>query len=64
MLLQKRLPLLPGDKMFLLHPNSTTKNTELDWVVGSNGETTIKVTDEQIAGIKNAWAFQVVFQVS
>lgn len=50
--------------MFLLHPNSTTKNTELDWVVGSNGETTIKVTDEQIAGIKNAWAFQVVFQVS
>lgn len=61
---QKRLPLLPGDKIFLLHPNATVRNTELEWNMGEDGKVTIMVSEEQTKDVRNAWAFQIVYNVA
>ncbi|KAF9442800.1 glycoside hydrolase family 29 protein [Macrolepiota fuliginosa MF-IS2] len=63
-IIQKRLPLLPGDKISLLHPNSTVSSTELDWTVGEDGRTTIRVPNQQVDEVENAWAFQVKYNVA
>ncbi|KAF5349105.1 hypothetical protein D9756_009517 [Leucocoprinus leucothites] len=63
LVIQKRLPLLPGDKVFLMHPDPSVKQTELQWNVTEDGRTTIQVTDEQAQGVRNAWAFQIQFNV-
>lgn len=61
---QKRLPLLPDDKVFLLHPNSSISTTPLDWVVGADGKTTIRVPEQEAEEVRNAWAFRIMYSVA
>ncbi|KAJ3576385.1 hypothetical protein NP233_g480 [Leucocoprinus birnbaumii] len=63
LVIQKRLPLLPGDKIFLMSPDTSVAHTELKWNVTEQGVTKIQVTDDQTQGVQNAWAFQVQFNV-
>ncbi|KXN86827.1 Alpha-L-fucosidase [Leucoagaricus sp. SymC.cos] len=64
LVIQKRLPLLPDDKIFLMHPDAAIKHTELQWNVTDDGRTTIQVTDEQTQGVQDAWAFQIQFNIA
>ncbi|XP_006464064.1 hypothetical protein AGABI2DRAFT_209111 [Agaricus bisporus var. bisporus H97] len=61
LVIQKRLPILPGDQVFLQHPNATISGTELEWSVGETGKLTISVTEDQTKDVKNAWAFKIVY---
>lgn len=63
LVIQKRLPLLSGDKIFLMSPDTSVAHTELKWNVTEQGVTMIQVTNEQTQGVQNAWAFQVQFNV-
>lgn len=60
---QKRLPLLPGDKIFLMHPDPSIRHTELQWNVTDGGKTIVQISDEQVKGVQDAWAFQIQFNV-
>ncbi|TFK33558.1 glycoside hydrolase family 29 protein [Crucibulum laeve] len=60
LIINKRLPLLPGDDIVLLQPGTSTPN-KLEWDVGANGQVIIQLEQSEINNVNIAWAFEVVF---
>ncbi|THV04606.1 glycoside hydrolase [Dendrothele bispora CBS 962.96] len=63
LVIDKRVPLLPGDEIFFLSPNANT--TSLPWTMADNGKLTVDVSGsmDEIESVKFAWAFQVKYKL-
>jgi alpha-L-fucosidase len=61
LVIQKRLPILPGDKVFLQHPDATVSQRELEWSIGKAGGLIINVTEDQAKDVRDAWAFKIAY---
>jgi alpha-L-fucosidase len=73
LVVNKRLPILPGDEIVLLSPNTASQNADrsrsdnaigLPWSVDdSTGQLVVNVSDSDMIGIEYAWAFQVRYSI-
>jgi len=69
LVVNKRLPILPGDEIVLLSPNTASQNADrprsggaigLPWSVDdSTGQLVIDVSESDLGEVEYAWAFQV-----
>jgi alpha-L-fucosidase len=69
LVINKRLPILPGDEIVLLSPIAASQNADrprsngtiaLPWFVDdSTGRLTIDVSTSDLSEVDYAWAFQV-----
>jgi len=67
LVVNKRVPLLPGDEIRILRPGShgedASRSVVLPWSIDeSTGELKIGVSDANLAGIDYAWAFEVQYR--
>jgi hypothetical protein len=71
LVINKRLPILPGDKIVLLSPSIASHNadrsrsdsaTGLPWSLDSSGRLVVNVSESDLSGIEYAWAFQVRYR--
>ncbi|KAF7323777.1 Glycoside hydrolase [Mycena kentingensis (nom. inval.)] len=60
LIVNKRLPLLPGDDIVALRPGGTSK--PLKWSVDKGGAVTIEVSSEDVEGVQFAWPFQIKYK--
>jgi alpha-L-fucosidase len=75
LVINKRVPVLPGDKIVLLSPapgitSSGNLSPGLDSIVGlpwsideSSGQLVVNVSESDVASVKYAWAFQVLYDI-
>ncbi|KAK7449321.1 hypothetical protein VKT23_013464 [Stygiomarasmius scandens] len=63
LVIDKRVPLLPGDEIVFLSPNSNA--TSLPWTMDDSGRLTVDVSGstDEIESVKFAWAFQVRYKL-
>jgi alpha-L-fucosidase len=71
LVINKRLPILPGDKIVLLNPSiarhkadrsRSDSATGLPWSLDPSGQLTVNVSESDLSGIEYAWAFQVQYR--
>ncbi|KAJ7057775.1 glycoside hydrolase family 29 protein [Mycena amicta] len=60
LVINKRLPLLPGDEIVALGPKGSS--APLAWSTSKNGTLTIEVSDTNVEGVQFAWPFQVKYK--
>ncbi|KAJ6626716.1 glycoside hydrolase family 29 protein [Mycena sp. CBHHK59/15] len=62
LVIHQRVPLLPGDSLFLLRPNSS--RLRVPWTMNmSSGQLTVNVAASDVTDGKFAWAFEARYQV-
>jgi len=71
LVVNKRLPILQGDKIVLLSPSITSHKADrsksdnakgLPWSLDSSGRLLINVSESDLSGMEYAWAFQVRYR--
>ncbi|KZP28385.1 glycoside hydrolase family 29 protein [Athelia psychrophila] len=70
LIMDKQLPIVPGDSIFLLSPRAANGHEDsadsdavgLPWSINeTTGAVTINVTEDQLGRVDHAWAFKVVY---
>ncbi|KAL0955485.1 hypothetical protein HGRIS_001725 [Hohenbuehelia grisea] len=57
LVIQKRLPVLPGDEIVFMKPGGPS--SPLEWEMDEGGKLTIKASESDLNEVQFAWAFQV-----
>jgi alpha-L-fucosidase len=60
----KRVPILDGDEVFLLSPDAEVASQPLPWSADDGGRLVVNVSDHAIGTVKFAWAFEIRYRIS
>lgn len=69
LVINKRVPILPGDKIVLLSPahNSVTSGLDtvvgLPWSIDESNRLVVNISESDATSVKYAWAFQVLYNI-